>query len=40
MEVFISFLKDEVLNLVTFEEHLDLIFKKENDAYFRTVGIN
>ncbi|WP_145859770.1 hypothetical protein [Pedobacter suwonensis] len=40
MEVFTAFLKDEVLNLVTFEEHLDLIIKKENDAYFVIVGIN
>lgn len=40
MEVFTTFLKDEVLNLVTFEEHLDLIVKKENDAYFVIVSIN
>ncbi|SDF94030.1 hypothetical protein SAMN05421827_102191 [Pedobacter terrae] len=40
MEVFTTFLKDEVLNLVTFEEHLDLIVKKEGDAYFTIVGIN
>ncbi len=31
MEVFTTFLKDEILNLVTFEEHLDLMVKKEND---------
>lgn len=40
MEVFTTFLKDEVLNLVTFEEHLDLMVKKEDDAYFIIVGIN
>lgn len=40
MEVFTAFLKDEVLNLVTFEEHLDLIVKKENDSYFIIIGIN
>ncbi|QDW27221.1 hypothetical protein FFJ24_021280 [Pedobacter sp. KBS0701] len=40
MEVFTTFLKDEVLNLVTFDEHLDLMVKKENDAYFYIVGIN
>ncbi|WP_431293403.1 hypothetical protein [Pedobacter sp. P26] len=40
MEVFTTFLKDEILNLVTFEEHLDLMVKKENDAYFLIVGIN
>ncbi|ARS41900.1 hypothetical protein CA265_20475 [Sphingobacteriaceae bacterium GW460-11-11-14-LB5] len=40
MEVFTTFFKDEVLNLVTFEEHLDLMVKKENDAYFIIVGIN
>lgn len=40
MNVFTTFLKDEVLNLVTFEEHLDLMVKKENDSYFVIVGIN
>jgi len=40
MEVFTTFLKNEVVNLVTFEEHLDLIVKRENDAYFTIVGIN
>ena len=40
MEVFTTFLKDEVLNLVTFEEHLDLMVKKEDDAYFIIIGIN
>jgi len=40
MEVFTTLLKDEVLNLVTFEEHLDLIVKKEGGAYFTVVGIN
>jgi len=40
LEVFTAFLKDEVLNLVDFEEHLDLIVKKEDDAYFTIVGIN
>ncbi|MDN3585989.1 hypothetical protein QWY86_04880 [Pedobacter aquatilis] len=40
MGVFSTFLKDEVLNIVTFEEHLDLIVKKENDDYFQLIGIN
>jgi len=40
MEIFTTFLKDEVSNLVTFEEHLDLMVKKENDPYFVIVGIN
>lgn len=40
MEVFSAFLKDEVLNLVTFEEHLDLMVKKEGEDYFVLVGIN
>lgn len=40
IEVFVAFLKDEVQNLVTFEEHLDLIVKKENDSYFIIVGVN
>ncbi|MGN7988698.1 hypothetical protein ACTJKC_15220 [Pedobacter sp. 22226] len=40
MEVFTTFLKDEVLNLVTFEEHLDLMVKREDDAYFTIIGIN
>lgn len=40
MEVFTTFLKDEVLNLVDFEEHLDLMVKKANDPYFVIIGIN
>jgi len=40
MEVFTTFLKDEILNLVTFDEHLDLMVKKENNPYFTVVGIN
>jgi len=40
MEVFTTFLKDEVLNLVDFEEHLDLIVKKADDPYFVIIGIN
>jgi len=40
MEVFTTFLKDELLNLVTFEEHLDLMVKKENDPYFVIIDIN
>jgi len=40
MGVFSTFLKHEVLNLVTFEEHIDLIVKKENNSYFVIVGIN
>lgn len=40
VESFSTRLKDEVLNLVTFEEHLDLLLKKDNDDYFVPVGIN
>jgi len=40
IEIFSTFLKDEVQNLVTFEEHLDLIVKKEDDPYFVLIGIN
>jgi len=40
LEVFGTFLKDEVLNLVTFEEHLDLLVKKQDAEYFVLVGIN
>jgi len=40
LEVFAAFLKDEVLNLVDFEEHLDLIVKKTDNPYFVIIGIN
>jgi len=40
LEVFSTFLKDEVLNLVTFDEHLDLMVKKENEDYFVLIGVN
>jgi len=40
LEVFSTFLKDEVLNLVDFEEHLDLIVRIENDDYFKIIGVN
>jgi hypothetical protein len=40
MEVFSTFLQDEVLNLVDFEDHLDLIVKKQYDEYFKIIGIN
>ncbi|WP_316825983.1 hypothetical protein [Pedobacter miscanthi] len=40
LEVFSTFLKDEILNLVDFEEHLDLVVKKAGNAYFVLVGIN
>ncbi|RDC55983.1 hypothetical protein DU508_14100 [Pedobacter chinensis] len=40
LEVFTTFLNDEASNLVDFDEHLDLIVKKSNDAYFVIVGIN
>lgn len=40
MEVFSTFLKDEVANLVDFEDHLDLIVKKAEDSYFVIIGIN
>jgi hypothetical protein len=35
-----TFLQDEVLNVVDFEEHLDLIVKKKDDAFFKIIGIN
>lgn len=40
LDVFSAFLRDEILNLVDFEEHLDLIVKKADDQYFVIVGIN
>jgi len=40
LEVFAFFLKDEVLNLVDFEDHLDLLLKKAGESYFKIVGIN
>lgn len=40
LEVFSTFLKDEVLNLVDFEEHLDMVVKKADDAYFVLIGVN
>jgi hypothetical protein len=40
LEVFTAFLKDEVLNLVDFEEHLDLIVKKADNPCFVVIGIN
>ncbi|WP_157255350.1 hypothetical protein [Pedobacter sp. Leaf216] len=40
-KVFATLLKDEVLNLVTFEEYLELIMvKMESSAYFTIIGIN
>lgn len=40
LEIFSTFLKNEVHNLVDFEEHLDLIIKKKDDVYFKIIGIN
>ena len=40
LEVLAVFLKDEVLNLVDFEDHLDLLLKKAGESYFKIVGIN
>lgn len=40
LEVFSTFLKDEVSNLADFEEHLDLIVKKQGDDYFKIIGVN
>ncbi|MDQ0638714.1 Cdc6-like AAA superfamily ATPase [Pedobacter sp. W3I1] len=40
LDVFGVFLQDEVSNLVEFEEHMDLIVKKPDNAYFIIVGIN
>jgi len=40
LEVFSTFLNDEVLNLVDFGEHLDLMVKKTDNAYFVIVGVN
>jgi hypothetical protein len=40
LEVFTTFLRDEVSNLVDFEEQLDLMVKKKGDAYFKLIGVN
>jgi len=40
LEVFSTFLQDEVMNLVDFEEHLDLVVKKKEDNYFKIIGVN
>jgi hypothetical protein len=40
IEVFSTFLQDEVQNIVDFQEHLDLLVKNEDDAYFKIVSIN
>ncbi|WP_231460167.1 hypothetical protein [Pedobacter sp. Leaf132] len=40
LEVFATFFKNEVNNLVDFEEHLDILVKKKNQNYFILVGIN
>ncbi|WP_293312319.1 hypothetical protein [Pedobacter sp. UBA5917] len=40
LEVFTVFLKDEILNLVNFEEHLDLMVRKADSTYFIIMGIN
>lgn len=40
LEVFGTFLQDEILNIVDFEEHLDLLVKKKGDDYFKIIGIN
>lgn len=40
LEVFSTFLQDEVMNLVDFDEHLDLIVKKKDDAYFKIIAVN
>ena len=40
LEVFTTFLTDEILNIVDFEEHLDLLVKKPESTYVKIVGIN
>ncbi|WP_316851664.1 hypothetical protein [Pedobacter agri] len=40
LEIFATFLKDEVTNLVSFDDHLDLIVKKAHDAYFVIITVN
>ncbi|WP_343524205.1 hypothetical protein [Pedobacter sp.] len=40
LEVFAAFLEDEVPNLVSFPEYLDLIVKKENESYFKIISVN
>jgi hypothetical protein len=40
LEVFSTFLKDEVSNLADFEEHLDLVVKKKGDDYFKIITVN
>ena len=40
LQLFCALLKDEILNLVDFEEHLDLMVKKNDRTYFVIVSIN
>lgn len=40
LEVFSTFLQDEVMNLIDFEEHLDLVVKKNDSTYFKLIGVN
>ncbi|WP_316739103.1 hypothetical protein [Pedobacter aquatilis] len=40
VEVFVTFFKDEVLNLVDFEEHLDILVKTRGKQYFTLVSLN
>ncbi|UKT64776.1 hypothetical protein [Pedobacter mucosus] len=40
LEVFTAFLKDELPNIVEFKSHIDLLVKKENEAYFTIIGVN
>jgi|GEM_PF-735706 len=40
LEVFGTFLKDEVLNLADFDDHLDLMVKRAGEDYFIVIGVN
>lgn len=40
LEVFTTFLKDEVNNLTDFDDHIDIMVKKQEGNYFTIVSVN
>jgi len=40
IEIFTTFLKDELPNLVEFDEYLELLVKKDGDGYFISIPVN
>ena len=40
IEVFSTFFKDEISNIVEFEDHIDVMIRKKNDNYFVIATIN